>query len=330
MLVGERGRGGAGGHAELREDVATWRATVCSLSTSSAAIARLSRRRRPAQDLELARGQPVASPDAARRSASTRARSGAAPSSCESAPAASSSSAAVSSSPSARQASRELDAHARGLVRRARAPASRPGPAQRGQRRVARRRPRARPRRARRRPTPRQHVALEPRASVASSSHALRASSSVARGEHDLDARPGAARARRSRSVVSPSTRRIAGGGGLEVALRQPQQRQARLRLEPAPARLAVAVLGRVELAPQAVELALPVRRAGRAARALPDAARRASPARASSSASGHAPCSCMISARWTRQRPVKATMSGWRSHQRARAAVHSCARRSS
>jgi hypothetical protein len=36
-----------------------------------------------------------------------------------------------------------------------------------------------------------------------------------------------------------------------------------------------------------------------------------------------------MISARWTRQRPVKATMSGWRSHHRVIAAVHSRARRS-
>ena len=49
---------------------------------------------------------------------------------------------------------------------------------------------------------------------------------------------------------------------------------------------------------------------------------------RASSSASGHAPCSSRISARWVRHRPVKATMSGCCSHQRVSAAVHSWARR--
>jgi hypothetical protein len=50
---------------------------------------------------------------------------------------------------------------------------------------------------------------------------------------------------------------------------------------------------------------------------------------RASPSAFRHAPCSSMISARCTRHRPLKATMSGCSSHHCVSASVHSWARRS-
>ena len=42
---------------------------------------------------------------------------------------------------------------------------------------------------------------------------------------------------------------------------------------------------------------------------------KRSAARRASSKASSQAPRSCMISARWTRHRPLWATISGWRSH---------------
>ena len=55
------------------------------------------------------------------------------------------------------------------------------------------------------------------------------------------------------------------------------------------------------------------------------------SPARlASSTDSGHAPCRCRISARWTRHLPEKVTMSGCLPHQAVSASVHSRARRHS
>jgi hypothetical protein len=50
----------------------------------------------------------------------------------------------------------------------------------------------------------------------------------------------------------------------------------------------------------------------------------------ASSTACGQAPCSCMISARWTRHWPLKMIMSGCFPDQAASAAVHSWARRHS
>ena len=49
------------------------------------------------------------------------------------------------------------------------------------------------------------------------------------------------------------------GGRGIDFALRQPQQRQARLRLEATPTRLAVGVLGGIELPPQPMDLPLSV-----------------------------------------------------------------------
>ena len=74
-------------------------------------------------------------------------------------------------------------------------------------------------------------------------------------------------------------------------ALREPQQGEAGLRLAPVPARLAVGRLGRGELAAQAVDLALPVAAPRRRPPGSRPARQRSPARRASSSASGHAPC---------------------------------------
>ena len=310
----------------------TCRSTVLTLSTSSAAIALLvAPAERMAQHLELATGQPVASPaDVRRASASTRARSGAAPSSAKAARAASSSSAAVSSSPSSRHANRHQHrAHAPPRTApRARCQAC-AGATERGQRCPGRPRRPARPPLAPAPPSPPARHPRGPPRSASSSRHASPAASTSPTASM-ISTQAGSRRhalAGLGGLGHRPADR---GLGGVGPALRQPQQGEPRLRLPAVAARLAVGLLGRVEVA-AAGDGSPPAgnRPRRRPPRSLPaGSARRAR--RASSSASAHAPRSCRISARWTRQRPVNATRSGWRSHQRVSAAVHSCARRTS
>ena len=61
-----------------------------------------------------------------------------------------------------------------------------------------------------------------------------------------------------------PATAANGGGGRVDAPLREPQQRQARLRLEPELARAPVRLLGRRELALQPMDLGLLVERRGR------------------------------------------------------------------
>ncbi len=120
------------------------------------------------------------------------------------------------------------------------------------------------------------------------------------------------------------------GGRSVTIPLCQPQERETRLWLPPAPARLPIHLLGRDELSQQAMKLTLPLEGSA-AIELIPHPRAKRSPAcRASSSALCHAPPSSMISARCTRHTPVWATMSDCRSHHRANASVHSRARRSS
>ena len=146
----------------------------------------------------------------------------------------------------------------------------------------------------------------------------------IARGQHDLDAR--AERAGASAAIggflEDASDRRTR---GVDLALRQPQQGRARLRPPRPRAGLLKRLVGAGEVAPQPVQLRQLVE--GRP----PRRARRSSLARrASSMASGHAPCRRKISARRTMHSPRNATRSGWSAHQRVSAAVHSRARRQS
>jgi len=121
----------------------------------------------------------------------------------------------------------------------------------------------------------------------------------VADGQHDLDKAGQQLRAPEPvrRLGDDAADRRL---GRLGLALRQPEQREARLRV--------VAPLAYWSAAPASSSHARFV----------------------TSSASGQAPCSCRISARWTRHCPVKVTMSGCCSHHAASATVHSWARRRS
>ena len=137
----------------------------------------------------------------------------------------------------------------------------------------------------------------------------------------------GSSRVRAGESDVSPSARRIAAAAA-RCPLGEPQQREARLRLPPAPARLAVGLLGGGELAAQPKHLALQV---GRLTGRRPFAPARPRPARrASSSASGHAPCEQQD------LRAVRQAAAGERDHvglllaPAVSAAVHSWARRGS
>ena len=115
-----------------------------------------------------------------------------------------------------------------------------------------------------------------------------------------------AGRARAPRRVRARSRPRGCRG----LALRDAQARQPRLGLAPGRARLAVRGLGAASAPREPVELALPVEglAGGGAVLAL---GQRSAALRASTSASSQAPSSWMISARWTRQRPVKATRLG-------------------
>ena len=127
----------------------------------------------------------------------------------------------------------------------------------------------------------------------------------LARGEHDLDARGEHRRAARRGSRASSSARRIAARRGVDLALRQPQQREPRLRVASPAAGLPVALLGLRELAAQPVELGQLVK--ARADRAVRPAGR----ARQSHARSSLAPArparrraAAVISARCTRHWP--------------------------
>ena len=168
-----------------------------------------------------------------------------------------------------------------------------------------------------------------PAASSSSSSQAARAARDVAGGEHDLDVRG----QQTPRAAADPAPRRAPGGSRPPRRPRGPgeaQQRQPRLRLPPARGW----PRGTPPRPPRTRRAAGGARPAGRTPRrrrrfGAPRSER--SPARrASSSASGHAPCNCMISARCTRHDAGEGTRSGCCSHQWRQRRVHSCARRSS
>ena len=263
----------------------TCRATVCSLMTSAAAISRLLRpAATSAQHLAARAPSARARRAGAARpaSASTRARSGAAPSRANASRAASSSSPAVSSSPSAR--------HARPTSTRARAAsygasscrhASR-RPPQRDERRVGvalgelDRAARVRGHRA-------QQVARPRAPAIApSSSHAGARRRDVADRQHDLDVGRQQAGARRR----ARRSRRARGGSAAAAASAFPCASRSSASpgcgSQPAAACVPVGLLGGGGLAPQAVDLALPVVAPARPPRGSPPArsaraARRAS-----------------------------------------------------
>ena len=309
----------------------TCRSTVRSLSTSSAAIALLvSPAATSAQHLELALGEPVGiARRVARASESSRARSGAAPSSCERRPR------RLQLQRGrvlvAQRAAGEPDelAHAGRLVGRLELLPHLPRAAKRDQR-GSRASPSASSTApAPARPSRRARPSRDPRRSTPSSRQAPRAASRSPDGEHDLD-------------VGRQQPRALARLGGLG---HRPADRGRRGVVGfPGPAAAGqgpAAARARAGSPPGRPPRPRRSRRAGGGSRPAgsrprrpppgsPPAQQRSAARRASSSASGQAPCSCMISARCTRQRPVKATRSGWRSHQPDRAAVHSWARRTS
>jgi hypothetical protein len=92
------------------------------------------------------------------------------------------------------------------------------------------------------------------------------------------------------------------GSGGIHPALGQSQQRQSRLRHPTSLVGFVIGVLGLGELSPEPVELGPLVER--RTELGLRGTDSRWQARRASSKASGHAPCSCMISDRCTMHRP--------------------------
>ena len=109
-----------------------------------------------------------------------------------------------------------------------------------------------------------------------------------------------ARRARISRLRHHPADRRRR---GVHLALRQPQQREPRMRIASPAAALPVELLRLVRLAPQPVEL--PSRyQAPPIARFTGGPARQSHARSTSPSASGHAPWSCSSSARWMRHEP--------------------------
>ena len=210
-----------------------WRATVCSLTTSSAAISRLRLAGGDqAEHLELAR----ASGRAYRRSAPPSARRarevGRAPSSLEGvARRVELQRRALSSSPSARHASADrARAPARPrTARRAPATAATPGAAPSSAAcGVALReldRPRARAPRAPR------ASALSLAAAISASSSAARRAASASPAASMISTDAGSSAARCSGSSVSPSDAADRRRRGFDVSLREPQQREARLRL---------------------------------------------------------------------------------------------------
>ena len=82
-----------------------------------------------------------------------------------------------------------------------------------------------------------------------------------AAGQRPISARAGSSFARSSGSAVSPSAPAHGAHRRLGVALRQPQQREARLRLPASGAGVAVGGLGRRRVAAQPVDLGLAVQR---------------------------------------------------------------------
>ena len=113
-------------------------------------------------------------------------------------------------------------------------------------------------------------------------------------------------------------------------ALRQPEPGQTGLGISTLLTRSAIGLLGSPEVATEPVQLGLPVQRVPRRA-GWPGGRDRCSQACSTScSALDHAPLNCRTSARCTRHCPRYGTRSGWDSHHRLSAAVHSLARRTS
>ena len=299
----------------------TWRATVCSLITSSPAISRLLFPAATRRSTSSSRPErPCESPSAG---GSTRARSGAAPSSGRSRrppPAR----AALLPRRRARSTPGQERACPRHLVRRVERRARSGAP--RAGRRARRAHPRGeRDRTARVRDHRREHRALvAPGELLQLAAGAACASSISPDVECDLDVR------RKERCPLQrlgdlrrgPADRREC---HVTVPLGQTELGEAGLRLPAEAARLAVGLLGGGELAAKPQQLGPAV--VGDARRGVlrlddPSQARRAS-----SRASDHEPPSCRISARCTRQRPVNATRSRLLVRPALRASVHSRAR---
>ena len=218
--------------------------------------------------------------------------------------------------------------HPSGLVRRFERAPRLLGPAQRDQRAARRhprpaRRPRAPVRPSRRAARP-SSARRSPRAPAAPSPAA--STSPVA---SMISTCAGSSAARSGGSVASASTRRIAAAATLRLPCAR--RNSARPGCGSSPPRSPCDRPPRPPRARRAGDGPRPPGRRPGGRRLRSTASRQRSPARrASCSASGHAPWSCMISARCTRHVPVKLTMSGCCSHQRVSAAVHSWARRGS
>ena len=154
------------------------------------------------------------------------------------------------------------------------------------------------------------------RRAASTSSHAIRISTAA------LNIRDRARRCRAFLKLPADRRRRI-----VMSALRQTQQRQARVRRPPGFSRPAITGFSLVRARRATGE----ARRPGRGRHRTPaDPAVRDSRSHASSaslSASGHTPWSDVTSARCTRHSPRYGTMSGCDSHQRVSACVHSRAR---
>ena len=307
----------------LTKMLLTWRSTVFSLRKSSRGdhLVGLARGDQ-AQHLELARRQTVRRSRGRRRSGASRAaRSGAAPSVRRPrAPV------ELQRAPSRRRARGTRARSARGAAPRC--TARRPVPdAERAPQRLDRRRgvalgerdraPRVRRHRA-------EHLGAEVAGDLLELARSARASSTRRRPARSRRAPAGGACggavARRG------SAPRIALTASAS-ALREAQQREPGLRLAAALAGAAYAASA--SAARRAGDGSRPAGRASAVACGRPCATPAFDARRASSIASGHAPPSCSISARWTRHAPPNVTSCGCASHQPDSAAVHSRARSS-
>ena len=239
------------------------RATVCSLRVSSVAISRFVRPRATSRSTSSCRAvRPCGDEEAS--GTSRPARSGAAPSSVNDRRAASSSSEAPSSSPSAPARTGDEDADPRGVVRGAELCPDRAGPAEVDQRgpRVAARELDGAPRLCDEGVEHLAPVPLHDRPELVARRTRLVHLAGV---ERDLDERGQQRRpSQRIRRLVERAAeclqRRV------PTSLRDAEQGEARLRLPPEPARLAVRGLRLAQLAAEAVELAAPVGRLRRGA----------------------------------------------------------------
>ena len=236
----------------------TWRATVCSLTTSSAAMARFVRpdaRRRSTSSSRALRpwGSPVLSSRPVRES--TRLTSGSAPTASKAARAASSSSAAPSSSPSALQARPTRSRTRPALVRRVELLPHLPRSAERAQRSLRLstgkldgpanlRRDRA------------EHRASVTRVDLVELCTRRSGVVDLVLRQSDFDVRGKENRPLQGLGRLGERAAERA-GGGFRIPLCHPQEREARLRLAAVAACIAVRTLGRRVVAAKAVKLGL-------------------------------------------------------------------------